>query len=231
MRHQVKGRKLGRTAPHREATLSALSVALIKHHRIVTTVAKAKELRTYVEPLITRAKEDTSHNRRQVFSSLKNKEVVSHLFEEVAVKAKDRPGGYTRVVKLGYRPGDGAQTAVIELVDYNDIKPEDSSKKKRTRRAGKSTSTTSSSDKKKGDSKSDKKSDEKKAETKKADEKQEEEKQEEAKAEEQKADAKESEEQQSEAKAEEEKAEKKSDEKKTKAKKKEADKENADEEE
>lgn len=224
MRHQVKGRKLGRTAPHREATLSALSVALIKHHRIVTTVAKAKELRTYVEPLITRAKEDTSHNRRQVFSSLKNKEVVSHLFEEVAVKAKDRPGGYTRVVKLGYRPGDGAQTAVIELVDYNDIKPEDSSKKKRTRRAGKSTSTTST---KKDDSKSDKKSDDKKAEAKKADKKQEE-----SKAEEQKSDVKESEEQQSKAKAEEKKSEKKkSDEKKTKAKKKEADKENADEEE
>lgn len=140
MRHLVKGRKLGRTASHRAATLSALSVALIKEHRIVTTKAKAKELRTYVEPLITRAKEDTSHNRRQVFSKLNDKKAVSHLFEEVAKKAQDRPGGYTRVIKMGLRSGDGAEMAIIELVDYNDIKPEDSQKKKRTRRAGKSTS-------------------------------------------------------------------------------------------
>lgn len=141
MRHLVKGRKLGRTASHRKATLSSLSVALIKEHRIVTTVPKAKELRTFVEPLITRAKKDTSHNRRQVFSKLNNKAAVSHLFDEVAQKAKDRPGGYTRVVKLGYRSGDGAEMAVIELVDYNDIKPEDSQQKSRTRRSGKSTKT------------------------------------------------------------------------------------------
>jgi large subunit ribosomal protein L17 len=145
MRHLVKGRKLGRTPSHRKATLGALSVALIKEHRIVTTVAKAKELRTYVEPLITKAKEDTSHNRRQVFSKLKDKEAVTHLFEEVAQKAMDRPGGYTRVVKLGYRAGDGAQTAIIELVDYNDIKPKDSQKKKRTRRSGKSNKSTDTS--------------------------------------------------------------------------------------
>lgn len=143
MRHLKKGRKLGRTASHRKATLSALSVALIKKHRITTTVPKAKELRTFVEPLITRAKEDTSHNRRQVFSKLKDKKAVSHLFEDVAQKAMDRPGGYTRVVKLGYRSGDNAQMAVIELVDYNDIKPKDSNKKKTTRRAGKSKKTTS----------------------------------------------------------------------------------------
>lgn len=142
MRHLIKGRKLGRTPSHRKATLSALSVALIKEHRITTTVPKAKELRTYVEPLITRAKEDTSHNRRKVFSKLKDKEAVFHLFNEVAQKAMDRPGGYTRVVKLGYRSGDNAHMAVIELVDYNDIKPEDS-QKKRTRRAGKSKKTTS----------------------------------------------------------------------------------------
>ncbi|WP_445666777.1 50S ribosomal protein L17 [Fodinibius sp. AD559] len=146
MRHLNKGRKLGRTPSHRKATLSALSVALIKEHRIVTTVPKAKELRTFVEPLITKAKEDTSHNRQQVFSKLEDKAVVSHLFDEVAQKAMDRPGGYTRVVKLGYRSGDNAQMAVIELVDYNDIKPTDSKKNKGTRRAGKSKSTTSSSE-------------------------------------------------------------------------------------
>ncbi len=144
MRHLKKGKKLGRTPSHRKATLSALSVALIKEHRIVTTVAKAKELRPFVEPLITKAKEDTSHNRRQVQSKLKDKEAVSHLFDEVAQKAMDRPGGYTRIVKLGYRSGDNAQTAVMELVDYNDIKPKDSKKQKRTRRAGKSKKTTSS---------------------------------------------------------------------------------------
>lgn len=143
MRHLIKGRKLGRTPSHREATLSALSVALIKQHRIKTTVPKAKELRSYVEPLITKAKEDTTHNRRQVFSKLKDKKAVSHLFEEVAQKAMDRPGGYTRVIKLGYRSGDNAHMAVIELVDYNDIKPEDSQKTGRTRRAGKSKKTTS----------------------------------------------------------------------------------------
>jgi len=146
MRHLKKGRKLGRTPSHRKATLASLSVALIKEHRIVTTVAKAKELRPYVEPLITKAKEDTPHNRRQVFSKLKDKEVVSHLFDEVAQKAMDRPGGYTRIVKLGYRSGDDAQTAVVELVDYNDIKPADSKKQKKTRRAGKSKKTTSSED-------------------------------------------------------------------------------------
>ncbi|SMO93488.1 50S ribosomal protein L17 [Fodinibius sediminis] len=144
MRHLVKGRKLGRTPSHRKATLNALSVALLREHRIVTTEAKAKELRTYVEPIITKAKEDTTHNRRQVFSKLQNKKVVSHLFNEVAQKAMDRPGGYTRVIKVGNRPGDGAKMAVIELVDYNDIKPEDSHKKKRTRRAGKSSKSTSS---------------------------------------------------------------------------------------
>lgn len=143
MRHLVKGRKLGRTPSHRKATLSSLSVALIKEHRIVTTEAKAKELRTYVEPLITKAKEDSTHNRRQVFSKLNNKAAVSHLFDEVAQKAMDRPGGYTRVIKIGNRPGDGAKMAVIELVDYNDIKPEDSQKRKRTRRAGSGSSTSS----------------------------------------------------------------------------------------
>lgn len=146
MRHLVKGRKLGRTSSHRKATLNALSVALIREHRIVTTEAKAKELRTYVEPIITKAKKDTTHNRQQVFSKLQDKQVVSHLFDEVAQKALNRPGGYTRVIKIGNRSGDGAKMAVIELVDYNDIKPEDSQKKTRTRRAGKSTKTAASAD-------------------------------------------------------------------------------------
>lgn len=143
MRHLVKGRKLGRTKSHRAATLAALSAALIKEHRIVTTLAKAKELRRFVEPLITKAKEDTSHNRRQVFSKIKDKKAISLLFEEVSDKVGDRPGGYTRVIKMGSRSGDSADMAVIELVDYNDIKPEDSTKKKRTRRSGKSSSATS----------------------------------------------------------------------------------------
>lgn len=144
MRHLVRGRKLGRTKSHRAATLSALSVALIKEHRIVTTLPKAKELRTYVEPLITKAKEDTSHNRRQVFSKLKDKKAVSSLFGEVVEKVGDRPGGYTRVIKMGSRAGDSADMAVIELVDYNDIQPEDSKKSKRTRRSGKSNTSDSS---------------------------------------------------------------------------------------
>ncbi|WP_370647625.1 50S ribosomal protein L17 [Rhodohalobacter sp. 614A] len=147
MRHQVKGKKLSRSTPHRKATLQALSVALIKEHRIKTTVAKAKELRTFIEPLITTAKVDNTHNRRKAFSSLQSKEAVTALFETVGPAAKDRPGGYTRVLKLGYRLGDSAEMAVIELVDFNDIKPETkSSKKKRTRRAGKSNKPTSASE-------------------------------------------------------------------------------------
>jgi large subunit ribosomal protein L17 len=138
MRHLVKGKKLNRTASHRKATYQSLSTALIKEHRIKTTVAKAKGLRPFIEPIITRAKEDTSHNRRKVFSKLNNKEAVTLLFDEVAVKAKNRPGGYTRIIKMGTRPGDGAEMAMIELVDYNDIKPENKKSKSRTRRSGKS---------------------------------------------------------------------------------------------
>lgn len=143
MRHLVKGKKLGRTASHRKATMAALAVALIEERRITTTVAKAKELRRFVEPLITKAKVDSTHNRRQVFSKLNDKYAVTELFEEVGPLAKDRPGGYTRVLKLGFRQGDGAELAVIELVDYNDNPPEViSGKRKRTRRAGKSKKTT-----------------------------------------------------------------------------------------
>ena len=145
MRHRVKGSKLNRNTPHRKATLRALSTALIKEHRIRTTLAKAKALRTFVEPLITTAKVDTPHNRRKAFSSLQNKQAVNQLFNEVGPAAADRPGGYTRVLKLGYRSGDSAPMAVIELVDFNDVPPEQkSTKKKKTRRAGKSNKPTTS---------------------------------------------------------------------------------------
>ena len=127
MRHRKKGKKIGRTAPHRKRTLQALSNALIENKQITTTVAKAKALRPFVEPLITRAKEDTKHNRRQVFRHLQNKETISELFEEVADRVGDRPGGYTRIIKLGQRSGDGAELALVELVDYNDVKPADAS--------------------------------------------------------------------------------------------------------
>jgi large subunit ribosomal protein L17 len=145
MRHRVKGRKLSRTAAHRKATMRALSMALIREHRISTTVAKAKELRGFIEPLITRAKEDSHHNRKQVFSSLQNKDAVTKLFTEIGPKVGDRPGGYTRVIKTGYRQGDAAEMAIIELVDFNDVAPEGgkTTKKKRTRRAGKSNTPTS----------------------------------------------------------------------------------------
>lgn len=139
MRHQVRGRKLGRNRSHRKATLQSLCVALIREHRIQTTLAKAKELRRHIEPLITRAKDDTMHNRRLVFSSLQNKLAVKALFEEVAPQVGDRPGGYTRVLKTGFRSGDSAEMALIELVDFN-LAGEESKdsaaagKKKRTRR-------------------------------------------------------------------------------------------------
>ena len=137
MRHKRKGFKLGRTQAHRKATLSALANALIKHKRIKTTLTKARALRMYVEPIINRAKVDSTHSRRQVFRYLQDKYAVSELFGEIAEQIGDRPGGYTRIVKLGQRAGDSAQMAIIELVDYNDEKPEGSSKgsgRRRTRR-------------------------------------------------------------------------------------------------
>ena len=123
MRHRKKGKKLGRTSSHRKRTLQALSNALIENKNITTTIAKAKALRPFVEPLITRAKDDTEHNRRQVFRHLQNKETVNELFGEVAEKVGNRPGGYTRIIKLGQRSGDGAELALVELVDYNDVQP------------------------------------------------------------------------------------------------------------
>jgi len=140
MRHRVKGKGLSRTAAHRKATFRALTKALVKEHRIVTTVTKAKELRRFIEPLITRSKDDNNLNRKIVFAALQDKETVKSLFAEVGPAAGDRPGGYTRVIKIGHRQGDGAEMAVIELVDFNDIQPEGKeTKKKKTRRAGRST--------------------------------------------------------------------------------------------
>ncbi len=120
MRHQRKRHKLGRTASHRKATLVALSNALITHKRVTTTVPRAKALRTFIEPIITRAKDDSQHNRRQAFRHLRDKQAVTTLFTEVAEKIGERPGGYTRVVRIGRRAGDAAPMAIIELVDYNE---------------------------------------------------------------------------------------------------------------
>jgi large subunit ribosomal protein L17 len=121
MRHGDKIKNLGRTNSHRKALLSNLACELIAHKRIVTTLAKAKALRVYIEPLITKGKENTTHQRRIVFSYLQDKEAINELFSTVAEKVGGRPGGYTRVIKLGTRQGDNAETALIELVDFNEI--------------------------------------------------------------------------------------------------------------
>ena len=140
MRHGDKVNNLGRKKAHRDALLMNLSNQLIEHKRIVTTVAKAKALRKYVEPLITKSKENTTHQRRVVFSYLKNKEAIKELFDVISEKIAGRPGGYTRIIKLGARTGDNAEMALIELVDYNEIygkgKGEVKEPAKRTRRAG-----------------------------------------------------------------------------------------------
>ena len=139
MRHNKAVNHLGRKSGHRKALLSNLASSLILHKRITTTVAKAKALRSYVEPLITKSKEDTTHNRRVVFSYLKNKEAVSELFRTVAPKIADRPGGYTRVLHVGFRQGDAAEMAMIELVDFNEAAlaagTQQSAAKKTTRRS------------------------------------------------------------------------------------------------
>jgi len=138
MRHGKKINHLGRTDSHRKALLSNMAVSLIKHKRITTTLAKAKALRTYVEPLITKSKTDSTHSRRTVFSYVKDKEAVTILFREISEKVANRPGGYTRIIKLANRPGDNAEVAIIELVDYNDVykKVEAKAEKKSTRRRG-----------------------------------------------------------------------------------------------
>ena len=136
MRHKKKFNHLGRTSPHRKAMLSNMASSLILHKRITTTLAKAKALRSYIEPLITKAKEDSTHSRRLVFSHLQNKEAVSELFREIALKIADRPGGYTRILKVGPRLGDNAEMCMMELVDYNELMLEqkDDQKGKSTRR-------------------------------------------------------------------------------------------------
>lgn len=121
MRHGKKFNHLGRTAPHRAAMLSNMACSLILHKRITTTLAKAKALRKFVEPIITKSKEDTTTNRRTVFADLQNKEVVTLLFREISEKVADRPGGYTRIIKTGNRMGDNAEMCFIELVDYNEL--------------------------------------------------------------------------------------------------------------
>lgn len=138
MRHGKKDNHLGRTQSHRAAMLSNMASSLILHKRINTTLAKARELRKYVEPLITKSKDDSTHSRRVVFSYLQNKIAVSELFREVASKIASRPGGYTRIIKTGFRPGDAAEMCMMELVDFNEmlLKDKAPAKKARTTRRG-----------------------------------------------------------------------------------------------
>lgn len=138
MRHGKKINHLGRKTAHRKAMLANMSCSLIEHKRINTTVAKAKALRVFVEPLITKSKEDTTHNRRIVFSMLRDKYAVTELFKEISVKVADRPGGYLRIIKLGNRQGDNAPMAMVELVDYNEIYNPKGTKAKKTTRRGRS---------------------------------------------------------------------------------------------
>lgn len=146
MRHGKKFNHLGRTASHRKAMLSNMGASLLLHKRISTTLAKAKELKKFVEPLVTRAKEDTTHNRRIAFSYLKSKEAIKALFGEVIEKVGTRPGGYTRIIKTGFRLGDNAEMCIIELVDFNELMLKDAAPAKKTTRrsrrsSGESTST------------------------------------------------------------------------------------------
>lgn len=138
MRHRKSFNHLGRTSSHRHALLSNMANSLLLHKRISTTVAKAKALRVYVEPILTRAKSDTTHNRREVFSLLQSKTVVTELFRDIVIKIGDRPGGYTRILKTGNRLGDNAEMCIIELVDYNEnmlsTSKKEVSKKRRSRK-------------------------------------------------------------------------------------------------
>ena len=135
MRHNKKFNHLGRTADHRRAMLANMAISLIEHKRITTTLAKAKELKKYIEPLITKAKEDSTNSRRVVFSYLQKKEAIKELFGPIAEKVGDRPGGYTRIIKLGTRQGDAAQVCFIELVDFDPEMAKGDTKKKTTRRS------------------------------------------------------------------------------------------------
>ena len=144
MRHNKKSNHLGRTASHRKAMLSNMAISLIMHKRITTTVAKAKALKKYVEPLVTRSKDDTTNSRRVVFSYLQNKYAVTELFKTVAPKVGDRPGGYTRIIKLGSRQGDAADVCFIELVDFDENMAKAPKAAKKTRRSRRSSSATPS---------------------------------------------------------------------------------------
>lgn len=149
MRHGVKLNHLGRKSAHRKALLSHLACDLIKHKRIITTLAKAKALRVYVEPLITKSKTNTTHQRRVVFSYLQDKEAVTELFTGINAKVADRPGGYTRIIKLGARLGDAAEMGLIELVDYNELYTKEApgaGKKRRTRRGRRKSSAETSTE-------------------------------------------------------------------------------------
>ncbi len=137
MRHNKKFNHLSRTASHRHAMLANMAISLIMHKRITTTLAKAKALKKYVEPLITKSKDDTTNSRRVVFSYLQNKYAVTELFKEISVKVADRPGGYTRIIKTGFRAGDNAPMCFIELVDYDENMAKTVAKKTRTRRSKK----------------------------------------------------------------------------------------------
>lgn len=139
MRHNKKFNHLSRTASHRDAMLANMAISLIMHKRINTTVAKAKALRKYVEPLINRSKQDTTASRRLVFSYLQNKYAVTELFQVISEKVAERPGGYTRIIKTGFRQGDAAATCFIELVDFDENMAKTQKKAKRTRRSKKST--------------------------------------------------------------------------------------------
>ena len=172
MRHGKRFNHLSRKAPHRKSMLSNMASSLILHKKIETTVAKAKALRKYIEPILTRSKSDTTHSRRIVFSLLKNKESVTELFNNVSEKIASRPGGYTRIIKTGFRLGDNAEMCIIELVDYNTLllssdDKDKSSKSTRRRRRKKSTANVSADDTKsapkatKAPKKSDKKADKK----------------------------------------------------------------------
>lgn len=140
MRHNKKFNHLGRTADHRKAMLANMAISLIRHKRITTTLAKAKALKKYVEPLITRAKDDSTNSRRVVFRYLQDKESIKELFDPIAVKVADRPGGYTRIIKLGHRLGDAADMAFIELVDFDEnMAKTPKAEAKKTRRSRRST--------------------------------------------------------------------------------------------
>jgi large subunit ribosomal protein L17 len=151
MRHNKKFNHLSRKSAHRKAMLSNMACSLIAHKRIATTVPKAKALRVYVEPILNKSKEDTTHSRRQVFALLQNKEAVTELFRDISVKIADRPGGYTRILRTGFRLGDNAEMCIIELVDYNEnmLKEKVAKKTRRTRRAGGTKAETTASAKEK----------------------------------------------------------------------------------